>query len=58
MDLHQALEWYVKLAKQPGFKAYVWHRVNEMAQEWPSVYGALPDMLKEAMRDERTQKQD
>lgn len=50
MDLAQALEWYTHLARQPGFREYVWHRVQEMAREHPSVFGDLPAMLTEAMK--------
>lgn len=50
MDLPAALEWYTHLARQPGFKEYVWHRVQEMAREHPSVFQDLPALLTEAMK--------
>lgn len=50
MDLQQALAWYVHLASQPGWGAYVWHRVKEMAREHPSVFGDLPELLKAEMQ--------
>jgi hypothetical protein len=50
MDLQKALEWYAHLARQPGWKSYVWHRVNEMAREHPAVFGDLPALLLEEMK--------
>lgn len=50
MDLQKALEWYAHLARQPGWKSYVWHRVNEMAREHPAVFGDLPALLLEEVK--------
>lgn len=54
MDFTQAhqqemLDWYTKLAKNPGWKAYAWHRVNEMAVENPEIHAGLPAKLLEAV---------
>lgn len=43
------LDWYTKLAKNPGWKAYAWHRVNEMAVENPEFFRDLPAKLLEAV---------
>ena len=38
--------WYVSLAKQPGWKEYVWRQVNDMAKE-DQLWEMLPaDVLK------------
>jgi hypothetical protein len=53
MDLPEALRWYVHLASQPGWSAYVWHRVNEMARDFPLVFGELPALLTAEMKARR-----
>lgn len=45
-----ALRWYAFLASQPGWKSYAWHQVNVFAQEHPSVFGSLPELLKAEMQ--------
>jgi hypothetical protein len=50
VTLKEALEWYAYLAKTPGWKAYVWERVKEMARENPELYWKLPDLLIEEMQ--------
>ena len=44
------LAHYVKLAANPGWKAYVWARVNELADKHPQFYGDMPAKLTEAMK--------
>lgn len=51
MSLEQAVEWYAELASVPGWKAYVWHRVQEMALEFPMVYAELPERLTTVMKE-------
>lgn len=43
--LSAALDWYVYLAQQPGWSAYVWRQVNDMAKEHPWLYWRLPELL-------------
>ena len=52
-DLMKAnlLAHYIRLASIPGWKEYVWHRVNELAKQHPSQYADLPPRLVEAMRN-------
>ncbi len=51
MDFQTLLDHYTRLAKVPGFKAYAWQRVNELAEEMPE-WRELPNLLTEAMRNE------
>ena len=45
------LAHYVELAQLPAWKAYVWDRVNEMAEQ-SSVWKDLPaDLVREVKRD-------
>ena len=44
------LAHYVTLAKEPGWKAYVWDRVQQMAAEEPDLWGDMPKLLTQAMR--------
>ncbi len=55
MDIQTLLDHYTKLARVPGFKAYAWQRVQELAKvpEWRE----LPTLLTEAMRNEQTNSQ-
>ena len=50
MDIQTLLDHYTKLARVPGFKAYAWQRVQELAKvpEWRE----LPTLLTDAMRNE------
>ena len=50
MDIQTLLDHYTKLARVPGFKAYAWQRVQELAKvpEWRE----LPTLLTEVMRNE------
>jgi hypothetical protein len=50
VTLEQAVEWYVHLAKQPGWKFYVWERVQQMAADYPALYGELPQRLTAEMK--------
>jgi hypothetical protein len=47
----KVLAHYVGLAKEPGWKQYVWGRINDLATEHPETYGELPKLLTEAMRE-------
>ena len=53
MDLPQAVQWYAQLAGTPGWREYVWHRVNEMARDFPLVFGQLPELLTAEMKARR-----
>ena len=46
----QTLDWYLHLAELPAWKAYVWARVNEIAQEHPAMHHDLPSRLVAAVR--------
>lgn len=41
----RVLEWYAHLAAQPGWRVYVWHRVNQMAMDHPELFADLPAQL-------------
>ena len=51
MDIQTLLDHYTKLARVPGFKAYAWQRVQELAKELPE-WRELPSLLTEVMRNE------
>jgi hypothetical protein len=51
MDLASALAWYTQLAGTPGWREYAWRRVNDMARDYPAVFGDLPRLLTEAMHE-------
>jgi hypothetical protein len=52
--LKRSLDWYVFLARQPGWKAQAWHSANELAKEHPQFFWNLPAMLtKEMQSNER-----
>jgi hypothetical protein len=51
--LRWALDWYSHLARQPGWKAYVWDRVQAMAKEEPLLFWKLPDLLLEELQRDR-----
>ena len=53
MDIQTLLDHYTKLARVPGFKAYAWQRVQELAKELPE-WRDLPSLLTEAMRNEQS----
>jgi len=57
MDIQTLLDHYTKLARVPGFKAYAWQRVQELAKELPE-WRELPNLLTEAMRNEQVQQQE
>jgi hypothetical protein len=46
MDLAAAVAWYCALAVTPGWKAYTRHRVAQMAEEFPAVFGELPALVR------------
>jgi hypothetical protein len=48
ITIDDLVEHYAKLASNPGFRHYVWHRVNEMAKE-SELWAELPAKLKEKM---------
>ncbi len=56
MDIQTLLDHYTKLARVPGFKAYAWQRVQELAKELPE-WRELPNLLTEAMRNEQSKPQ-
>ena len=56
MDIQTLLDHYTKLARVPGFKAYTWQRVQELAKELPE-WRELPNLLTEAMRNEQSKPQ-
>ena len=56
MDIQTLLDHYTKLARVPGFKAYAWQRVQELAKELPE-WRELPSLLTEAMRNEQSKPQ-
>lgn len=50
-EIHKAslLAFYVNLAQQDGFKAYTWHRVQQLSRDCPSLYADFPQLLTAAM---------
>lgn len=50
-----ALKWYAQMAAIPGWKAQAWHSVQELAREYPAVFGKLPDLLTAEMRQVKEQ---
>jgi hypothetical protein len=53
--LKQALDWYVHLARQPGWKAQAWHSAQELARAHPVVFSKLPELLTAEMQREKTE---
>lgn len=51
---NRILAHYCRLAAAPGFKAYVWARVQQMARECPELYSTLPADLTKAMKQLET----
>lgn len=55
MDLEafkqQLLEHYVAMASLPWAKAQAWWSVNDLASRFPSVYGELPQLLVQHMKE-------
>ena len=45
----RVLAHYTALAREPGWKAYVWHQINAMARECPALYAALPQQVTKAL---------
>ena len=45
MDLPQAVKWYAYLGSQPGWSEYSWHRVKQLARDFPEVFGPLPALV-------------
>lgn len=39
----------VKLAREPGWKQYAWHRAKELGQDDSGLWAGLPQKLREAM---------
>lgn len=52
-EAHRAemLAHYTKLAKTPGWKQYVSHRLKEMAKECPGLYADLHELVAKALAD-------
>ncbi len=44
------LAHYVTLAKEPGWKAYTWDRVKQLARDCPELYADFPELLTDAMK--------
>lgn len=40
------LAHYIELAGNPGWKAYAWARVKQLASEQPGMYGHFPERMK------------
>lgn len=40
------------MASMPGAKDHAWFRAKQLAREWPQMFGDLPQLLTEAMRNE------
>lgn len=47
------VQWYADMASNPGFKHYVWHRVNEMAKE-SDMWADLPALFLERVKHDST----
>ena len=48
--LARSVAHYTQLAESPGWKAYVWHQVQQMARDDPQTFGTLPALLVKAMK--------
>lgn len=48
-DTEALLAHYVSMARDPGLKACAWHRVNEMARDYPWWFADFPQRLTAAM---------
>lgn len=46
----QTLAHYIRLGASPGWKEYVWKRVNDLARMDPTLYGELPAKVTLALR--------
>lgn len=44
------LVYYTALARCPAWKAYAWHRVNEMAEQDANLWGMLPAQVLEGSK--------
>lgn len=47
--LAETLDWYIRLAQEPGWKGQAWNSACALAKEHPSIYGELPRLLTDAM---------
>jgi hypothetical protein len=52
MTPDELLLWYIDLAREPGWKAYVWQRVQELAKNNTGMYSHFPVELVAALRTE------
>ena len=44
------LAHYITLSKLPGWKAYAWDRVKQLARDCPELYADFPELLTDAMK--------
>lgn len=48
--LEEQVERLARLWRMPAWKAYAWHQAQEMARQWPDLYGGIPERVKAAVR--------
>ena len=54
MDLFNSeLDALVLLAEQPAWKAYAWHRAQQLEQHWTGFWVGLPAALTAAMHERK-----
>lgn len=48
------LQHLIRLARQPGWKAYAWHRAKVLDAEETGLFRGIADDLKAAMAEQKT----
>ena len=48
----ETVQRFVKLGQIPGAKDYAWAKVKEMAAQAPELYAELPELVRQAARNE------
>ena len=52
----KALAHLVAMASEPGWKEQAWHSAKALARDWPEMFGDLPEMLTQRMRQLSSEK--
>lgn len=52
----ELLAHLVRMASQPGWKAYAWQAANDHAQAHHCLFSDLPELLKQAMNSQKETK--
>lgn len=51
----KTLAHLVMMAAHPGWKGQAWHSANALATDWPEMFGDLPELLTQAMREKSSE---